>query len=430
MKLHTPLLLSFALVVSLWFVSGPLSYMTRSGSERASSPAAVVATSVHVVIPKSASGVAKQVALSQKQLLALADNMYQDGVVPLGDYKYSTTVAKKGTVFLCNARKENPGSMVNGPWIDGKTWSFSEKLEISGAVTWPNATFKNTVSGSVRTLTTNALPISHTTGVFPVAITDPAAAYDRNPNTISAQIITQKLPLNPVYSETPYCMGGEVGIMLTGVPLFNAFDAGLRDAPAHELQDSCDGHPQGTGEYHYHGLSSCIQNTNIDTVIGYAYDGFPITGSKVADGKYLTTDDLDECHGITSDVIIDGKKKSTYHYVMTVDFPYSASCFRAKPVTTGPSGGAMQQGSSVRPQLQRQVASTTQARPSPLMPVTQQQQPVEQTIRQGPPQEALTACADSSHHASCSFTGGRGEVIVGLCDTPPGSTAPACIPQR
>jgi len=37
-------------------------------------------------------------------------------------------------------------------------------------------------------------------------------------------------------------------------------------------------------------------------------------------------------------VKINGKKVTTYHYVMTQDFPYSVSCFRAEPVTTGQAG--------------------------------------------------------------------------------------------
>jgi hypothetical protein len=127
-------------------------------------------------------------------------------------------------------------------------------------------------------------------------------------------------------------MGGEVGIMLTGVPLFNGFDAGLRDAAAHEVQDSCQGHPQVTGEYHYHSLSSCIKDVSVSTVIGFALDGFPITGPSVDKDKYLTTDNLDECHGITSEINLDGKKVTSYHYVMTEDFPYSVSCFKGKVV--------------------------------------------------------------------------------------------------
>jgi len=46
----------------------------------------------------------------------------------------------------------------------------------------------------------------------------------------------------------------------------------------------------------------------------------------------LTTDDLDECHGITSQILLDGKLTTSYHYVMTQDFPYSVSCFRGKAI--------------------------------------------------------------------------------------------------
>ena len=93
--------------------------------------------------------------------------------------------------------------------------------------------------------------------------------------------------------------------MTTGIALFDAFDAGGRDAGAWEVQDGCDGHPQMSSEYHYHTLSKCITDTSVDTVIGFALDGFPITGPKVADDNILTTKDLDECHGITSTVTLD-----------------------------------------------------------------------------------------------------------------------------
>lgn len=428
MKLHTPILAVFAIVVSLWFVSGPLSYISKP--DAVANNAAVVATSVTITIP--AKGTTKQVVLSNAKLLALADTLYQDGQVPLGDYRYSTTVAKKGSVYLCNARKDNPGSNVNGPWIQGESWNFLQKIKISGEISWKNAKFSNVVSGSTRTLSGNALPISHTTGVFPVGKNDAAAEYDPNPNTISAQTLSQKLPSNPVYSATPYCMGGEVGIMLTGVPLFNAFDAGLRDAPAHELQDSCDGHPQGSGEYHYHSLSSCFKDTGVETILGYAYDGFPITGGKVAEGKYLTTDDLDECHGITSDVMMDGKKKSTYHYVMTVDFPYSASCFRAKPATTGPSAGPGQQGGGQNRQGTQPSSSGQGPYPSGMNAGGQGGQPGPGGLpaQAGtPPQEAITACSSKVLSDSCSFVSPRGDTISGTCGAPPGAQKLACMPS-
>jgi hypothetical protein len=97
------------------------------------------------------------------------------------------------------------------------------------------------------------------------------------------------------------------------------------------VQDGCQGHPEITGAYHYHSLSSCIADASVTDVIGYALDGFPITGPKIGDHNVLTTDDLDECHGITSTIDLDGQAVTTYHYVMTQDFPYSVSCFRSTP---------------------------------------------------------------------------------------------------
>jgi hypothetical protein len=139
------------------------------------------------------------------------------------------------------------------------------------------------------------------------------------------------LSANPTYS-SPSCMGGEVGIMLTGIALFNGFDAGGRDAGAWEIQDGCSGHPQSSGEYHYHTLSSCIKDVSVKTIIGFALDGFPITGPQVGANNILTTGDLDECHGLTSQIVLDGKSVTMYHYVMTQDFPYSVSCFRGKAI--------------------------------------------------------------------------------------------------
>lgn len=262
-------------------------------------------------------------------------NKYASGILPVGDGKYSTSTASKGTVYTCsqyaqNLAQEQGGAGRRGPWFsaDGQTYDINKKISVRGAVTWTTQ-FSQTVNSVGRTITTNDMP-SHATGVFPIAASDPAYAYDRNPNKIQTQSLTLNLPLSPTYGQ-PQCMGGEAGIMLTGALLFNAFDAAGRDGGAWEIQDSCSGHPQALGEYHYHTLSSCISDTNVSTIIGYALDGFPITGPKVGANNILTTDDLDECHGITSNLMIDGKSTSTYHYVMTQDFPYSVSCFRAKP---------------------------------------------------------------------------------------------------
>jgi hypothetical protein len=257
---------------------------------------------------------------------------YANGLLPVGDNNYSTTEAKKGSLYLYNANFVPPnqaGAQTRGRWFvnNNTQWDRNKKAKVAGSVSW-TPTFSMVVKDGKRTIITNDLP-DHTTGVFPVASSDPARAYDANPNRISAQSLAYSLDAAPTFGE-PSCLGGEVGVMVTGSALFNAFDAGGRDAGAWEVQDGCDGHPQNKGTYHYHTLSRCIKDTSVSTVIGYALDGFPITGPKVSEGNFLTTDDLDVCHGLTSEITLDGRQVTSYHYVMTEDFPYSVSCFRGQ----------------------------------------------------------------------------------------------------
>jgi hypothetical protein len=258
---------------------------------------------------------------------------YADGILPVGDNHYTTDAAKQGYVFLCHAGGPGGGgASVRGPWFstDGTTYDINKKIAVRGTVTWPGA-ITITRNGDTRAIATNDLPKDHTTGVFPVASDDPAASVDRNPNSINEQSVTYTLTASPTVDAQPHCMTGQVGVMTTGVELFNGFDALLRDAGAWEVQDGCQGHPERTGAYHYHSLSSCITDVGVSTVIGFALDGIPITGPKVSEHNVLTTADLDLCHGITSEITLDGAPVTTYHYVMTQDFPYSASCFRAAP---------------------------------------------------------------------------------------------------
>src|SRR5436190_2130412 len=157
------------------------------------------------------------------------------------------------------------------------------------------------------------------------------------------QSISFTLPQNPTEAAQPSCAGGIVGIMLTGIPLFSGFDAEGRDAVAHEVQDNCDGHPERTGQYHYHDLGPCIEKYEASTthsdLVGYAFDGFGIYGFRGEDGQLLTNDDLDECHGHTHEIEWDGVKVVMYHYHATTEFPYVVGCFRGTPVWTQPGDG-------------------------------------------------------------------------------------------
>ena len=242
------------------------------------------------------------------------------------------------------------GAQSTGPWFNGDgTFDLTKKAVVEGSVSWPNATLSVTRQGSKRVITSNDLPTDATTGVFPIASSDPASQYDRNPNSVRAQQISLSLPAAPKVTSKPTCTSlGPVGIMLNGVLLFNALDAEGRDALAYEIQDSCRGHPMMAGAYHYHSLSPCLASrldtgTGHSQLLGYAMDGFGIYGPRGDHGQTLTDADLDACHGRTDTIVWNGRKVKMYHYVMTAEYPYSIGCFRGTPITSStadrPAGG-------------------------------------------------------------------------------------------
>ena len=250
--------------------------------------------------------------------------------LPIGDGKLSTA-PKRGYIWACHVDPQAGGAFRNGPWIhsDG-TYDFTRKAVVSGHVNWPSR-YAIALEGDRRTFTTNDLP-SHATGTFPIPATDEAYQYDRNPNSIRTQDFDFDLPANPTLAASPTCAPGAVGILITGSVLFNSLDAPGRDAVAHETQDACQGHPQEGGVYHYHSVSTCIDDKRLpdghSALVGYALDGFGIFGRYGEGGKLLSSSDLDECHGHVHAIPWDGKMVVMYHYHATWDFPYTISCMR------------------------------------------------------------------------------------------------------
>lgn len=265
----------------------------------------------------------------------------------------TATYAQRNALWSCQSTfsANAPGAFKDGPWLNGDgTWDMTKKITVDGSTTWPNANLTVSVSGTDRVITGNALPLLGKTGNYPVAATDDAYAYDRNPNTVRAQTIALKIPATPTANASPQCVGGEVGISLDGPPIFSSIDAGGRDAQAYEIQDGCGGHPQISGVYHYHGLSGCSDRTK---QFGWALDGFAIWGSvDPVTGLEWTNDELDECHGTTSEITLDGKKLTTYHYVANDQYPYTLGCYRGTPSARTVAGNGEQtggQGTSVPP---------------------------------------------------------------------------------
>jgi hypothetical protein len=253
--------------------------------------------------------------------------------LPLGDGKTTTSGPRRGYIYSCQTYDaSNGGAGTDGPWIASKTFDLTEKAVVDGKVSWPNAKVSFKTSGSSLDVTGNGLPVGATTGSYPISSSDDAYSYDRNPNSIASQTVNLALPSSPKVASSPQCMGGEVGIATNGVPIFTAVDAGGRDAVAHETQDSCGGHPQVSGIYHYHSGSPClIKGSKAKGLVGWALDGFPIFGPKDSKGSYLTNADLDACHGRTETVRLNGRKVKTYVYRVTYEFPYTAGCFKGAP---------------------------------------------------------------------------------------------------
>ncbi|MDG4668823.1 YHYH protein [Mycobacterium sp. 236(2023)] len=152
---------------------------------------------------------------------------------------------------------------------------------------------------------------------------------------ISAYNLDIKVPLAPKYLTTPQ----PIQYLITGVTLTGTvWHAEIANANATAWYnpisilplDQCYGHPYSQ-QYHLHAYSwKCLPNgtTGPSPLLGYALDGFGIYGPRGADGKEITNAQLDECHGMTSPVMWNGKIQNIYHYVLNSEYPYSVGCFR------------------------------------------------------------------------------------------------------
>lgn len=187
----------------------------------------------------------------------------------------------------------------NKDGIDNLQVSHDERCLILKSQGWPN----------------------HPTAVFP---------NSGNPNTIRVQDFTFRLPLVPkVAAQITRLPMGPIGTALNGVVFFNPFEReGMNAVEGYSevWLDSCCGHPQQTGVYHYHKYPSCVKSPFSDDgrqhspVLGFAFDGFPLYGpyeeagvmAKDLAGKRA----LDVCNGHQGDV-------RGYHYHVTPGrFPY------------------------------------------------------------------------------------------------------------
>lgn len=167
--------------------------------------------------------------------------------------------------------------------------------------------------------TSNALYEAYTGTTFG------GTTFSKNPNTISEQSATVKIPLNPkldaAHAATPL---GPIGIALNGVALFNQYAGPNNQALTGEIAgfDKYYGHPQNSGVYHYHvePLYLTTVKSTKSGLMGFLLDGFPVYGPQEENGTSVISSQLDVYHGHTHATV--DYPNGTYHYHFTADAPY------------------------------------------------------------------------------------------------------------
>ena len=183
------------------------------------------------------------------------------------------------------------------------------------------------VNGNTVTFTTQDLP-NHTSPYWPInnplyeAYNGTNSSWNQNPNEIDTQNIVFTISLNPAESSNKQATPlGAIGISRNGVVFFNQY-AGPNQPLTNEINsfDQWLGHPQNTGQYHYHIEPTYLTEAfGEDAFLGLLSDGFPVYGP-VENGITITNNDLDVYHGHTAATadFPDG----IYHYHITSEDPY------------------------------------------------------------------------------------------------------------
>jgi hypothetical protein len=143
------------------------------------------------------------------------------------------------------------------------------------------------------------------------------------------------VPKNPIYSDTPQPINSLIiGVTLTGTVWHAEIANASQDSWYNPISilpiDECFGHPYSE-QYHLHAYSwKCLEDRQCGPflLLGYALDGYGIYGPYDKNGKIITNAQLDECHGLVSEVLWEGKLTNIYHYVLNNEYPYSIGAFR------------------------------------------------------------------------------------------------------
>lgn len=145
-------------------------------------------------------------------------------------------------------------------------------------------------------LPANVTLVRHSAGfVYPSSAGIPGYSigpWPGNPNIPANQNWVFRITKTPTVATTQTSTPlGVIGVLINGVPFFNALDAMSynnlniwhRNAMYWEATsfDACKGHPAPGGVYHPHQFPACVAPTSPQqhsAIIGFAFDGFPIYG--------------------------------------------------------------------------------------------------------------------------------------------------------
>lgn len=223
----------------------------------------------------------------------------------------------------------------------------------SNPTDWPAPAVSVSCDGAEVTITSNGV-VGH-------------EFEDLHGGGLTPQAHTWHFPQSPLIAEAPHpmLMVEPIGVAIDGVPIWGAHEVDLLssfgDPVLNGVVDLCRGHADGDGVYHYHGLvTDCLlHDVPWPTIVGFAFDGFPIydahecvdeactevvelssgwqltgepTGPSWFSYEYVASEDplvLDECNGHVG-------PGGDYHYHATTGFPYTIGCFVGTPTRNVP----------------------------------------------------------------------------------------------
>jgi hypothetical protein len=267
-------------------------------------------------------------------------------------------IAQKGGIYLGPFFKAilGPNTKLKTsdyPWVDQKnnTIVLSKIPYVNGRVCADyydpmGSVFSMTSDENNRYFNGNGIP-STPMGIFPIqkgtraypwyAIAPGGLGYASAADIgVSPYNLDITVPKNPKYNPTPQPIDSLIiGVTLTGTVWHAEIPYASQDSWYNPISilpmDECFGHPYSQ-QYHLHAFSwkclLCQNEKGPSPLLGYALDGYGIYGPLDKDGNIITNEQLDECHGLTSEVMWDGKLTNIYHYVLNNEYPYSIGAFR------------------------------------------------------------------------------------------------------